>query len=138
MCNLDDSLLPDVSFANIFYQSLADLPILLTLSFAKHNFFIFFFNFLFSIGKYPINNTVIVSGEQLKGSAIGTHVSILPQSSLASQMVKSVPAMQETQVRFPGWEDPLKKGMAPHSSILAWKIPWTEEPGGPQSTRSKC
>ena len=38
--------------------------------------------------------------------------------------------MQETEVRSPGWEDPLEKGMATHSSILAWKIPWTEEPGG--------
>ena len=44
-------------------------------------------------------------------------------------MVKSLPAMQETQVRFLGWEDPLEKGMATHSSILAWRIPWTEEPG---------
>ena len=41
--------------------------------------------------------------------------------------------MQETQVRFLGWEDPLEKGMATHSSILAWRIPWTEEPGGLQS-----
>ena len=47
--------------------------------------------------------------------------------------VKSLPAMQETWVWSPGWEDPLEKGMAPHSSILAWRIPWTEEPGGLQS-----
>ena len=40
-----------------------------------------------------------------------------------------MPAMQETQVRFLGWEDPLVKEMATHSSILAWRIPWTEEPG---------
>ena len=46
------------------------------------------------------------------------------------QMVKSLPAMQETQVQSPGGEDPLEKGMATHSSILAWKIPWTEDPGG--------
>ena len=45
-------------------------------------------------------------------------------------MVKNLPAMQETWVQSPGWEDPLEKGMATHSSILAWKIPWTEEPGG--------
>ena len=43
--------------------------------------------------------------------------------------VKNLPAMQETQVRFLDWEDPLKKEMATHSSILAWEIPWTEEPG---------
>ena len=44
-------------------------------------------------------------------------------------MVKDLPVVQETQVRFLGQEDPLEKGMATHSSILAWKIPWTEEPG---------
>ena len=48
-------------------------------------------------------------------------------------MVKNLPAMQETQVRSLGWEDPLKKRMTTHSSILAWKIPWTEQPGGLQS-----
>ena len=47
-----------------------------------------------------------------------------------AQSVKNLPAMQETQVRFLGWEDPLEKEMATHSSILAWKIPWTEEPSG--------
>ena len=45
-------------------------------------------------------------------------------------MVKDMPAMQKTQVRLLGQEDPLKKGMATHSSILVWKTPWTEEPGG--------
>ena len=44
-------------------------------------------------------------------------------------MVKNLPAMLETQVQSLGWEDPLEKGMAIHSSILAWRIPWTEEPG---------
>ena len=48
-------------------------------------------------------------------------------------MVKNPPAMQETQVRSLGQEDPLEKGMATHYSILAWKIPWTEEPYGLQS-----
>ena len=46
-----------------------------------------------------------------------------------AQMVKNLPAMQETQVRSLGQEDSLEKGMATHSSILAWRIPWTEEPG---------
>ena len=49
---------------------------------------------------------------------------------MVAQMVKNLPAMQETQVRSLGWEDPLEKEMATHSYILAWKIPWTEEPGG--------
>ena len=48
-------------------------------------------------------------------------------------MVKNLPAMQETQVQTLGQEDPLKKGMATHSSILVWRIPWTEKPGGLQS-----
>ena len=48
-------------------------------------------------------------------------------------MVKNLPAVQETQVRSLGWEDPLEKEMATHSSILACRIPWTEEPGGLQS-----
>ena len=48
-------------------------------------------------------------------------------------MVKNPPAMQETQVRFLSWEDSQEKEMTTHSSILAWEIPWTEEPGGLQS-----
>ena len=48
--------------------------------------------------------------------------------------IPNLPAMQEIWVQSLGWEDPLEKGMAPHSSTLAWGIPWTEEPGGPQST----
>ena len=44
-------------------------------------------------------------------------------------MVENLPAMQETQVQSLGWENPLEEGMATHSSILAWRIPWTEEPG---------
>ena len=45
-------------------------------------------------------------------------------------MVKNLPAVRETRVQSPGWEDSLEKGMATHSSILAWEIPRTEEPGG--------
>ena len=51
-------------------------------------------------------------------------------------MVKNLPAVQETLVRSLGWEDPLDKEMATHSSILVWRIPWTEEPGGLQSMGS--
>jgi len=50
-------------------------------------------------------------------------------ASLVTLTVKNLPAMQETRVRSLGWEDPLEKGMATHSSILAWRIPQTEEPG---------
>ena len=54
-------------------------------------------------------------------------VFVLPGPS--HQVVKNLPAMQETQVRSLDWEDPLEEGIATHSRILAWKIPWTEEPG---------
>ena len=54
-------------------------------------------------------------------------------ASVVAQTVKRLPVMWETQVRSLGWEDPLEKEMATHSSILAWKISWTEEPGGLQS-----
>ena len=54
-----------------------------------------------------------------------------------AQWLKRLPAMQETCVRSLGWEDPLEKDMATHSSILAWRIPWTEEPGGLQSKGSQ-
>ena len=52
------------------------------------------------------------------------------QASLVAQLVKTLPAVQETQVPSLGQEDPLEKGMATDSSILAWRIPWAEEPGG--------
>ena len=54
-----------------------------------------------------------------------------------AQTVKNLTAVPETQVRSLGQEDPLEKGMATHSSILAWRIPWTEEPGGLQSVGSQ-
>ena len=54
-----------------------------------------------------------------------------------AQKVRRLPAVQETWIRSLGQEDPLEKAMATHSSILAWKIPWTEEPGGLQSMRSQ-
>ena len=54
--------------------------------------------------------------------------------SLVAQTVKRLPTMLETWVKSLGWEDVLEKEMATHSSILAWKIPWMEEPGGLQST----
>ena len=56
------------------------------------------------------------------------------RASQVVQTVKSLPAVQETWVQFPDWEDPLEKEMATHSSVLAWRSMWTEEPGGLQST----
>ena len=57
--------------------------------------------------------------------------------SRVAQVIKNLPAMQDTQVQSLGPEDPLEKGMATHSSILAWRISWTEEPGGIQSMESQ-
>ena len=57
--------------------------------------------------------------------------------SLVAQTVKNPPTMRETWIRSLGWEDPLEKGTATHSNILAWRIPWTEEPGRLQSGRRK-
>ena len=59
------------------------------------------------------------------------------RTSLVAQTVKYLPAMRETRVQSLGWEDPLEKVMAAHSSTLAWKIPWMEEPGRLQSMRSQ-
>ena len=58
-------------------------------------------------------------------------------ASLVAQLLKNPPAMHETQVRSLGWEDPLEEGKATHSSILSWRIPWTEEPGELQSMGSQ-
>ena len=57
--------------------------------------------------------------------------------ALVAQLVKNLPAMRETWVRSLGWEDPLEEGKVTHSSILAWRIPWTGEPGGLQSVESQ-
>ena len=62
--------------------------------------------------------------------------SIVCRASSVAETVKHLPAMQETQVRSLGQEDPLEEGMATHSSILAWRILWTEEPGVLQSKES--
>ena len=59
------------------------------------------------------------------------------RASLVAKTVKNLPPMQETQVRSLGQEDPLEKGMTTHSSILVWRIPWTEEPGRLQSLGSQ-
>ena len=66
-----------------------------------------------------------------------TELYSIRRSSLVAQMVKSLPAMCETWVHSLGWEDTLEKETATHSTILAWRIPRTEEPGGPQSTGSQ-
>ena len=74
---------------------------------------------------YPFQTTLVIEQEISP-----------PWASLVVQMVKNLPAMQKTQVQSLGREDPLENRMATHSSILAWRIPWTEEPGGLQSMGS--
>ena len=61
------------------------------------------------------------------------NVPLIPLSRNVAQLVKNLPAVQETQDQSVDWEDPMEKEMATHSSILAWKISWTEEPDGLQS-----
>ena len=80
-------------------------------------------------GKKTIGNSMLPF-QDLISSTILTKNS---KASLAAQRLKRLPVMQETWVRSLGWEDPLEKKMATHSSILAWRIPWTEERGGLQS-----
>ena len=58
-------------------------------------------------------------------------------ASLVAQKIKNLPVIQETQVQSLVWEDPLEEGMVTQSSVLAWRIPWTEEPGGLQSVGSQ-
>ena len=61
------------------------------------------------------------------------HHAIITRTSLVAQMVKNLPVVWETWVQSLGWEGPLEESMATHSSILAWEIPWTEDPRGLQS-----
>ena len=67
----------------------------------------------------------------------GLCLTLLPKASLVAQRLKRLPAIWETQVRSLGWEDPLEKEMAIHSRTIAWKMPWTEEPGRLQSMGSQ-
>ena len=78
-----------------------------------------------------------------RGLAPFVGFTVPPQSQMPlfsfpiAQTVKNLPAMQETRIQFLVWEDPLEKGMASHSNVLAWKIPWTEEPGKLQSAKQR-
>ena len=63
----------------------------------------------------------------------GLNLGLIARTSLVAQKVKRLPTMRETWVQFLDQEDPLEKGMSTHPSVLAWRIPWKEEPGGLQS-----
>ena len=89
-----------------------------------------------SVGKEPTCNAGDSSSIPRSGRSAGEGTGFPPQyswASLVAQLVKNLAAMQETWVQSLGWEDPLKEGMATHSSILAWRISWTEKTGGLQS-----
>ena len=73
----------------------------------------------------------------VSGSLVSVSNLLIIGTSLVAQVVKNVLAIQETTVRSLDWEEPLEKGMTTHSRILAWRIPWTEDPGGPQSLGSQ-
>ena len=72
--------------------------------------------------------------DNIDGKTLQKFLSSIQTASLKAQLVNHLPAMQETQVRFRGREDPLEKEMATHSNVLAWRIPWTEEPDRLYST----
>ena len=88
-----------------------------------------------------LDHTVVLSVDPVFQRVLYGHTTVFKNQvfyfSLVSQMVKNLPAVLETQVRCLGQEDPLEKRMAAQSSILAWEIPWTEEPGGLQSMGSQ-
>ena len=73
----------------------------------------------------------------MSGSLVSVSNLLIIGASLVAQVVKNLLAIQETTVRSLDWEEPLEKGMPTHSSILAWRIPWTEDPGGLQSLGSQ-
>ena len=79
---------------------------------------------------------VFISLSTIWTRVTGSYSKVIVNVSLVAQTVKNVPAMQETQVRSLGREDPLEEEMATHSSILAWRIPQTEAPGRLQSMES--
>ena len=88
--------------------------------------------------RWLINQTRVIWGEMMKEGRPRTGEYLWSiRGFLGAQMVKNLPVIRETRVGFLGWEDPLKEGMATHSRILAWRIPWTEEPGGLRSTGSQ-
>ena len=88
------------------------------------------------VPRAPILNNIITIVRRCSIPGIES-ITYFQKSSLVAQRLKRLPGMQETRVRSLGWEDPLEKEMATHSSTLAWRSPWREEPGRLQSTGSQ-
>ena len=107
---------------------------LYSVSFEFWGGFGFFFSFLL---EYSCSTVLCLFQLYSKVNQLYLHISLLlfrlPWASLVAQRLKRLPPMRETQARSLGWEDPLEKEMATHSSILPWRIPWMEEPGRLQS-----
>ena len=78
-----------------------------------------------------------LDGEHWRVGYVGGKPEVYPGTSLVAQRLKCLPGMRETRVQSLGREDPMEKEMATHSSTLAWRIPWREEPGGLQSMGSQ-
>ena len=108
----------------------------------------FTFTFMYWRRKWQPTPVFLPGESQGQGSLMGCRLwgshrvghnwsDLAAAASLVAQSVKNLPAVQETRVQSLGWEDPLEKATAIHSSILAWKISWTEEPGGLQSMGSQ-
>ena len=81
---------------------------------------------------FPFEASILKPGHSDAALSLGLYL-VSSGASLVAQKVKNLPTMQESQVQSLGWENPLEKGMATHSSILAWRSPWIEEPGGLQA-----
>ena len=108
-------------------------------------FFFFNFKFYFIFKLYMLSVLSSLNSQQLYQALLGNWREVFLKSFNSvsrliwvftffrgfpvTQMVKNMPAVQETQVQSPGWENPLEKGVATHSSTLVWRIPWMEEPG---------
>ena len=113
----DGSPLSDLSFANSFSRAMACFLTLATVCCKVETFNV----------NSMLSHSVV--SDFCDKSSFFFFNWIMPGASLVAQMVKNLPAMQETRVQFLGWEDPLEKRMATHTSILAWRLPWIEEPG---------
>ena len=110
-------------------------PTSLTWMRSQHNLTLYSVYIIININGLVFFSDIIIHTEIFHDNLCYSNYDVIP--SLVAQMVKNQPAEQENQVQSLSWEDSLEEGMATHSSILAWRIPWTEELGGRQSMGSQ-
>ena len=120
----------DLSFRHYFAENLDDIQ-------AYHLKKNFFFSFFFDVDHFKTLYWTCYNTASVLCFGFWPRGMWNLRASLVAQMVKNLPTVQETWVPSLGWGDPLGEGMATHCSILAWRIPWTEEPGGLQSMGSQ-